>query len=379
MSLQFQMPLGRQKIVYGNFYAAFHPSSSVKEKLDGKFKDLLDSKSKDEHEAELEVNPDIDFNENEDEIYPGVIRADTITEQKNKKMVESGAPGLMVLAPNDLSSSSKRGKRMGEVAKGNMLVEEKARANRRKSWDPEWEASWQEYNLDFNFMDTLLRYLKIQDKSKYLPLDDMSMDTYNVFRDAWTHNRIKFMQGQFWVNGILGYDESLRRLKTMIAHISEITLVENWKLIQKHLIKNNQLSDKEAKQIEKYLKLSIKFPNPTSTWLKPIPSPIITDHQRTIFESIKKSLGIVDTRPTPIRPRNKKEYSEIYNALPQLFQMSRTNGVTIDSIFVARTAYKAPPYTAADTFITLLNSHELVPWPISAEKEWLRKVCKLPS
>jgi hypothetical protein len=376
MSLQFLAPLDRQQIVYINFYAAFHPGSSVKKDFNAKFIDALLFSCKDKHEPELQAEPDIQFIE--DEIYPGIKRPETMNEKKKKKNADFITLGLTVIPPNDLSSSSKGSRRRGRFAKGNMPVEEKERINRRQSWDSEWEATWQEYNLEIDFMDTLLRYLKIQDKSEYIPLNDMSMETYNLLRDVWTHNRIKFMQGQFWVNGILGFDETVRRLRTMSGQISEITRVEDWKIIKKSLIANSKLEPQEAEQIERHLKLLIKFPNPKLISLsKTVSSRILTDVQRNIFPTIKKSLGINGPRPIPIRPRENEEFPELYNAISDLCLLSRTKGVDIDRIFWARSLYESYPTTATE-ILEEVTSDEMVPWKISAEKSWLNEVYKHP-
>jgi hypothetical protein len=204
------------------------------------------------------------------------------------------------------------------------------------------------------------------------------METYNLLRDVWTHNRIKFMQGQFWVNGILGFDETVRRLRTMSGQISEITRVEDWKIIKKSLIANSKLEPQEAEQIERHLKLLIKFPNPKLISLsKTVSSRILTDVQRNIFPTIKKSLGINGPRPIPIRPRENEEFPELYNAISDLCLLSRTKGVDIDRIFWARSLYESYPTTATE-ILEEVTSDEMVPWKISAEKSWLNEVYKHP-
>jgi hypothetical protein len=355
MTPQSQALLDKQKIIYEYFFGAFHPGSELRKKLESRFRDKL----KDEDKIEIEFK--------EDEIYPGIKRPQTKNEKEDT--TKSSAQGPPVMTSSTLISFFNGGHGKGKVAEGNGKYLE--------SCDRKWLNKWEEYNLDSNFMRTFLNFLKVEDKSEYRPLDDMNLDTYNVLRDAWTHNRLKFMQSQFWVSGILGNDETLRRLKTMALQIAEITVVQNWKIIKRELINKNQLTMAEAREIERFYNLLIQFPNPIKYKPKPMSPRIVTSKTRPIVKFVEKSLGIFESmRPDPVPILRHGSFSDIFNLLPQIHSMRRHNGFDILAILWARKLFKQDPKSATGTLETMAEDG-IVTWQISFEKHWLDQQYKL--
>jgi hypothetical protein len=304
----------------------------------------------------------------------------TETNHENNKKVDFNAARLKMITLEESSSLSTGGKHKGKgkSAKANMLVEEKDNVNHLQTQTSQWVEKWNENNLDVNFMHTLQSFLQAHDNSEYLPLKDMHIDTYLVLRDAWLHNRKQFMQGQLWVSGVLGVNETLRRIKTMVDHVAEYTLVENWKIIKKNLIDSKVLSKAEAQRIEKFYNLSIRFPNPTKIDPKRILQGTVKDDKLHVLVSIKKSLGILkDNRPDFIQIPKEKAFFKIYNSLETFIPMIRSNGIDIELIFAARKRYETDPEIVKKKFEEL--SEELIaPWDASAEKYLLSTVYQIP-
>jgi hypothetical protein len=98
----------------------------------------------------------------------------------------------------------------------------------------------------------------------------------------------------------LGVQETYRRLKSTVKQISEMTLVENWKVIKDELVNKKQLTKTEAEKIEKFYNLnSILFPNPIN-YLPKLSLQILEKKKKDVFSEIEKCLGISDSkRPYP--------------------------------------------------------------------------------
>jgi hypothetical protein len=370
MDIQPSAALDRQKIIYNSFYTAFHPGSQLRKQYEHAIEHASDPTKKASLENKFKDELANPFKE--DEIYPGLKRPDA--KYDNEKTVDFRLAGPTGVSSKGSSSSSNGGKGTDKSAKENMSLGEKTMNH--QSGNSQWVKKWKEYDLDLKFMHALQHFLQVHDNSEYLPLNDMHIDTYNVLRDAWTHNRIKFMQGQFWVNQVLGVNESLRRIKTMVDHVAAISLVENWKLIKNHLIDSKQLTAREAKSIENYFSLSVKFPNP----LKDAPiikeTDLVMDCKRPILESIKKSLGIMgEYRPIPIRSSNTKSEHmyKLYDSTEKILPMIRSNGVALNLLFGARNLHVHQP-GELKTSLEELSKYYVVPWEISAEKNFLSKV-----
>ncbi|PLW41802.1 hypothetical protein PCANC_11497 [Puccinia coronata f. sp. avenae] len=118
MDIQPSAALDRQKIIYNNFYTAFHPGSQLRKQYehaiehasDPTKKAILENKFKDEL-----ANP---FKE--DEIYPGLKRPDA--KYDNEKTVDFRLAGPIGVSSKGSSSSSNGGKGKDESAKENMSL-----------------------------------------------------------------------------------------------------------------------------------------------------------------------------------------------------------------------------------------------------------------
>ncbi|KAA1138190.1 hypothetical protein PGTUg99_016659 [Puccinia graminis f. sp. tritici] len=292
----------------------------------------------------------------EDEIFPGIKRP-----KPTYKLVEDKA-----IDPPEADPQHKT----EEVDDPNLK-------KRLEFWDPEWVQTWKSRNLDLNLMDNLSRHLKVKDKTPDLALEDMKLDRYQLFRDICSQNQKKFMQAQFWISGdeILEVDETKRRMKTTIKQISELTILENWKLIGPELINRKLLTRKEVEKIESFYNLSIYFPNPIN-YLPKRPLGAIKDKRKDVLEDIEKSLGIEDSmRPKPLPIHTFPDKSPISRSRRELYESSRHNGVDIITVLFVARLYNAGPQAKASLAKMLEEStrDELVPWHICAERHWLIK------
>ncbi|KAA1066578.1 hypothetical protein PGT21_033936 [Puccinia graminis f. sp. tritici] len=292
----------------------------------------------------------------EDEIFPGIKRP-----KPTYKLVEDKA-----IDPPEADPQHKT----EEVDDPNLK-------KRLEFWDPEWVQTWKSRNLDLNLMDNLSRHLKVKDKTPDLALEDMKLDRYQLFRDICSQNQKKFMQAQFWISGdeILEVDETKRRMKTTIKQISELTILENWKLIGPELINRKLLTRKEVEKIESFYNLSIYFPNPIN-YLPKRPLGAIKDKRKDVLEDIEKSLGIDHSmRPKPLPIHTFPDKSPISRSRRELYESSRHNGVDIITVLFVARLYNAGPQAKASLAKMLEEStrDEFVPWHTCAERHWLIK------
>ncbi|WAR54828.1 hypothetical protein PtB15_4B446 [Puccinia triticina] len=153
--------------------------------------------------------------------------------------------------------------------------------------------TWRTLGLDLDLMESISTHLKIDNKTNHLPLSDLNDHTYEVLRDLWhrSEERMHFLANfQWWMKDILSAAEFCRRIKTLAHQVYERTVVENWKLIRKHLITTSQLTEAQAKKVEKFFGLRIQF-SFFSTVLQQ-EEPLNLRAGRDIIATIKKSLGI---------------------------------------------------------------------------------------
>jgi hypothetical protein len=203
----------------------------------------------------------------------------------------------------------------------------------------------------------------------------MELDRYKLFRDICSQNQMKFMQAQFWISDILEVDETQRRMKTTIKQISELTILENWKIIAAELINSKRLTRKEVEKIETFYNLSILFPNPIN-YLPKRPLGAVKDKRKDILEDIEKSLGIVNSmRPKPLSIHNFSDKSPISRSRRELYESSRHNGVDIITVLFVAKLYMVGPEAKGALALMLEEStrDEFVPWHICAERHWLIK------
>jgi hypothetical protein len=265
-----------------------------------------------------------------------------------------------------------------------LLAEEKALEKLLKTWNPDWINKWKEEELDLNFMDKLSKHLQVRDNCNYLPLRDMSLETYQLFREIWINNPKSFLLGQVWASKIIGVQETYRRLKSMIKQISEMTLVENWKMIKNELVNKKQLTKTEAEKIEKFYNLSIMFPNPINYSPK-LSLQILEKKKKDVLSEIEKCLGISDSkRPYPIQLNISSNQSKISDLKHELYLASRYNGINISKIKEVESNHGNLFH-----FEALFNSskseenlqsllEEFISWENSAERNWLSEKTKIP-
>ncbi|KAH9453100.1 hypothetical protein MJO28_007969 [Puccinia striiformis f. sp. tritici] len=325
-------------VVYKRLYVALHPGSDIKE--DEIFPGIKRPRSDPIEEKYYEENPA------------------TVTGDKPAKSVEGGT---------------------SEAAEHNLVLKDRALEKRLKSWKGEWVKTWKDYKLNLNLMDSLSRHLKVKDNTKYLPLDDLNLDTYKVIRDICCQDQMRFMRGQFWVAKTLGPEESQRRLKTLIAQVSELTVLENWKVIKEQLINRKLLTKGEVQKIETVYNLSRQFPNPINC----LPGKSIKlagKDKSGILEDIEKSLGIVNSmRPNPIELYEFSQSSEIWKSQRELYSSSRYNGFDLRSLLdMARIFRDQPQIFGLEPLMDFINEGSWVPfpWHSSAERNWLVKKIK---
>ncbi|WAQ83752.1 hypothetical protein PtA15_4A200 [Puccinia triticina] len=126
---------------------------------------------------------------------------------------------------------------------------------------------WKVLGLDLDLMDSISRHMKIDVKTDHLPLSVLGDYTYEVLRDVWhtPEARVQFLANfQWWMKDILSQDEFHRRIKTLVQQVSERTIVENWKLISKHLVEKNSLKKFQVERIQKFYNLANEFPKPST-------------------------------------------------------------------------------------------------------------------
>ncbi|KNZ58462.1 hypothetical protein VP01_1926g2 [Puccinia sorghi] len=304
-----------------------------------------------------------EFHLEEDEVFPGIKRPASRIFQEDPAI---DSPLVTQDFPVKITKKAE-----GKAVERNPTSDEKALPKLRGTWKPEWVEMWRQSQLDFNFMDHLLLYLKVEDTSKYLPLNDLDHDTYRLFKEIWTQHPRKFMLGQFWVGKVLGTAETHRRLQTMINQISELTIIENWKIIKNELMMKKQLTKAEVRKIENFYKLSIRFPNPMN--VSSIPSSSLKLHKKDLLAEIEKALGIKNSKrphPVPLNEYNKEQ--TLVKLQTELYLASRYSGIDVlkvkeivDFHFGVRDIIKV----SANDFISLENS---------AERNWLLEKAKIP-
>ncbi|OAV97555.1 hypothetical protein PTTG_25996 [Puccinia triticina 1-1 BBBD Race 1] len=247
---------------------------------------------------------------------------------------------------------------------------------------------WRKLHVDLDLMDSISRYMKVFDKTFHLSLSDLDIHTYEALREVWhrPEDRIKFLvHFQWWMPDVLSdHFEFHRRIKTLVKQVSERTVVENWRLIREHLVKNQKLTPLECNRIETFYSLTIPFPKSPESADPQLPEKLLVPKRKHgILYQIKESLGIntsnTFTRTEQIGPENFQEESIIARNFEELQKSSRLNGLEITQVLHIIAKFKMEKHMENYSF----NSSEkvfwdfvndaLTPWHFSAEQHWLRK------
>jgi hypothetical protein len=243
---------------------------------------------------------------------------------------------------------------------------------------------WKKSNLPPDLMEILSRHLKIDQDSKHLPLDDMTLDDYKHLIIRWKRDSDSFLEGICFSKMFIGTYEGLRRLNTMAKQISEHTIVENWKSIKESLITSDEISPQQAEEFEKCYRLSQRFPNILTQELY---EPELKGFDPTLQVKILSSLGIfISKRQNPISNNDLKliKNSKIWKERDDLHLSSIHNGVNIEkvvSIFkkIDQSNVKTTIINQVDDILksNSMNSSKeikIVENSISSERRWLRKI-----
>ncbi|POW22398.1 hypothetical protein PSHT_01337 [Puccinia striiformis] len=227
-----------------------------------------------------------------------------------------------------------------------------------------------EKNIDWNYIELLSIHLKLDNPSPHLPLSDMDLETYMQLRYMWKRDKEQCIAAIISLIAITEKFEGVRRIKTMLKQAYEHTIVQNWKTIKEVLIKQGDLTNQEAKDIEAFYKLSERFPKRTYT-------------QKTYDLNKPKCGGELLFS----NPKGMKHFTLIIFCLMIHKNSIRHTQDDLESRIVTngleprklcdRLKHANPGYSVVDLFkigTDTLNSggwNELVPWNNSAEFGWI--------
>ncbi|KAH9449289.1 hypothetical protein Pst134EB_020113 [Puccinia striiformis f. sp. tritici] len=297
----------------------------------------------------------------EDEIYPGI---------KSGEEIQSDVKSISNQRNKDRNSKpvQKKGINWDVVLNDFLETNKHVFTNKMK-----------EKNIDWNYIELLSIHLKLDNPSPHLPLSDMDLETYMQLRYMWKRDKEQCIAAIISLIAITEKFEGVRRIKTMLKQAYEHTIVQNWKTIKEVLIKQGDLTNQEAKDIEAFYKLSERFPKRTYT-------------QKTydlnkpkcggeLLVKILSSLGVfkskrhetfhIDNFLSHDPPKNSIRHTQ-----DDLESRIVTNGLEPRKL-CDRLKHANPGYSVVDLFkigTDTLNSggwNELVPWNNSAEFGWI--------
>ncbi|KAH9459045.1 hypothetical protein Pst134EA_019195 [Puccinia striiformis f. sp. tritici] len=296
-----------------------------------------------------------------DEIYPGI---------KSKTGIKFGFEIISnkKLKNKNIETANKKGINF------NVGLNKSLRANKRL-----FTKETKEQNIDWNYIELLSIHLRIDDSSAHLPLVDMDLETYMQLRDMWKRDSKKFIALKLSFVGVIGIPEGLRRIKTMLKQAYEHTVVENWKAIKEVLIKQGELTDQEAKDIEESYKLSERFPKRIYTQKKDdLNQPKL---RIELLVEILSSLGVFKSKRHERFPiESFISHNPLLNAnchaSVDLESRIVTNGLEPRKLINALEIYKdtkfeKDPSKLAIQLSRLAGPYELILWENSAENQWI--------
>ncbi|KAH9449290.1 hypothetical protein Pst134EB_020114 [Puccinia striiformis f. sp. tritici] len=296
-----------------------------------------------------------------DEIYPGI---------KSKTGIKFGFEIISnkKLKNRNIETANKKGINF------NVGLNKSLRANKRL-----FTKETKEQNIDWNYIELLSIHLRIDDSSAHLPLVDMDLETYMQLRDMWKRDPKKFIALKLAFIGVIGIPEGLRRIKTMLKQAYEHTVVENWKAIKEVLIKQGELTDQEAKDIEESYKLSERFPKRIYTQKKEdLNQPKL---RIELLVEILSSLGVFKSKRHERFPiESYISHNPLLNAnchaSVDLESRIVTNGLEPRKLINALEIYKdtkfeKDPSKLAIQLSRLGGPYELILWENSAENQWI--------
>ncbi|OAV94850.1 hypothetical protein PTTG_26845 [Puccinia triticina 1-1 BBBD Race 1] len=276
--------------------------------------------------------------------------------------------------------------------------------NRLKTWKTDAPPSrrfgrdhvklWRQLGVDLDLMDSISRYMNIVDSTVHLSLPDLDYHTYAALRDVWhrPEDRVKFLVCVTWWMGDVFKNswEFMRRMKTLAKQVFERTVVDNWNVISKHLVENQnlpqseRLTKSESDRIQKFYCLTVKFPKSPAGAVSPLEERLVPARKFLVLNRIKESLGIETsntfTRTRPIGLDDLAKGSIVAQNFEELHRRSRYNGLEIEKVLgllemfgVDRSTEKQLLESSGKDFAESL-ADELIPFHFdSPEQHWLRK------